>query len=73
MRIISRKMLREFWQEHPDAREPLEDWYRVVKNADWNSLADTRELYPHADLAGKCTIFNIGGNKYRLIVKFKYH
>lgn len=50
MRIISRKMLREFWQEHPDAREPLEDWYRVVKNADWNSLADTRELYPHADL-----------------------
>ena len=72
MRIISKKALRKFWQDHPVAQPPLEDWYRIVRNANWQNLAEVRELYPHADLAGNCTIFNIGGNKFRLIVKFKY-
>jgi len=72
MRIVSHKALRDFWMGHADARVPLEDWYRITKNADWQSLADTRRDFPHADLAGTCTVFNIGGNKYRLITKIKY-
>ena len=72
MRIISRKKLRAFWERHPEARQPLEDWYRITKHAAWENLADTRLDFPHADSVGTCTIFNIGGNKYRLITKIKY-
>jgi mRNA interferase HigB len=72
MRIVSRKMLRAFWQRHADARQPLEDWYRIAKNANWSNLAETRGNFPQADLAGTCTVFNIGGNKYRLITKINY-
>ncbi|MBI1762646.1 MAG: type II toxin-antitoxin system HigB family toxin [Acidobacteria bacterium] len=72
MRIVSRKMLRAFWERQPDARQPLEDWYRITKNANWSNLAETRGNFAHADLAGNCTIFNIGGNKYRLITKINF-
>ena len=72
MRIITRKKLREFWERHSEARQPLEDWYQITKHAAWGNLAETRLDFPHADLAGTCTIFNIGGNKYRLITKINY-
>ncbi|MBK6799446.1 MAG: type II toxin-antitoxin system HigB family toxin [Acidobacteria bacterium] len=72
MRIISRKALRDFWEEYPFARRSLEDWYRITKNANWESPAETRRDFPNADLVGSCTIFNIGGNKYRLITKILY-
>ncbi|MGH9840718.1 MAG: type II toxin-antitoxin system HigB family toxin [Blastocatellia bacterium] len=70
--IISRKRLKEFWERHPDAKEPLDTWYRAAKRAKWQNLAETREMFPHADPYGTCTIFNIGGNKYRLITKIYY-
>lgn len=72
MHIISRKRLREFWQLHPDAKEPLDAWYRITKRAAWQNLAETRQDFPHADAYRACTIFNIGGNKYRLITKIYY-
>ena len=72
MHIITKKPLREFWEKHPDSKEPLLIWYRMVKKADWKNLADVRNDFSHADLAGVCTIFNIGGNKYRLITKIFY-
>ncbi len=72
MRIITKKRLREFWEKHPDAEEPLQVWYRITKRANWNNLAETRSDFPHADPVGICTIFNIGGNKYRLITKIYY-
>lgn len=72
MRVISRKALVEFAAKHPDAAEPLDNWYRRTSKALWNNLAEVRRDYPHADLVGQCTIFNISGNKYRLIVKIKY-
>lgn len=72
MRIISRRKLRAFWERHPGARQPLEDWYGITKHAAWENLAETRLDFPHADPVGTCTIFNIGGNKYRLITKIKY-
>jgi mRNA interferase HigB len=68
MRVISEKMLREFWAIHPDAETPLKAWYRTAKKAKWTKFADIREAFPHADPVGVFTVFNIGGNKYRLIV-----
>ncbi len=72
MHIISRKALREFWEKHPRARAPLEDWYRVTSRATWQNLAEVRVSYPHADAVGTCTVFNIKGNDYRLIVWIAY-
>lgn len=72
MHIISKKALREFWERHADAKEPLEDWHTVAAHAKWQSIIDVRLIYPHADAAGDCTIFNIKGNNYRLVVKIKY-
>lgn len=72
MHVISFRKLREFWQQYPDAEEPLRRWYKITTKAEWQSLADTRRDFPHADLAGICTIFNIKGNAYRLISKIYY-
>ena len=72
MRIISRKALRRFWEKHPDAETPLETWFRITKHARWSSLAEVRRDFPHADLAGICTVFNIKGNSYRLIAKIYF-
>jgi mRNA interferase HigB len=72
LHIISKKRLREFWKKHPDAKEPLLAWYRVTAKARWVSLADTKLDFPHADLVGVCTVFNIKGNNYRLISVIRY-
>lgn len=76
MRVISLKPLREFWECHPDAETPLRLWYRVAVAADWRSLADVRKAFPHADgvrsSSGTLTVFNIGGNKYRLVARIRY-
>ena len=72
MRVISRKALREFGARHPDAGVPLGIWFRIARKATWKSLVDVRKTYPHADLVGPYTVFNIKGNAYRLIVKIEY-
>ena len=72
MHVISRKALRDFAERHPTARGPLDAWYRTARQATWSNLADVQATYPHADLYGACTIFNIGGNNYRLIVWINY-
>ena len=72
MRIISRKALRRFWASHPDSKGPLNAWYKLTRRAEWDSLADARKDFPHADLVGICTVFNVKGNDYRLITKIYY-
>lgn len=77
MRIISLKLLREFWSLHPDAEMPLRHWYNVASHAEWRSLRHVRASYPHADGVETdrgeiLTVFNIGGNKYRLITRIRY-
>ena len=76
-RVISIKRLREFWQRHPDAETPLRDWYRTALKTPWRHLQDVRIEYPHADpvvvASGRTvTVFNICGNKYRLVVDILY-
>ena len=77
VRVISLKPLREFWKRHPDAEEPLRLWYKTAMAATWSSLSDVRRTYPHAhgvrtSSGGTLTVFNIGGNKYRLITNIWY-
>ena len=69
MHILSRRALKAAGQKHEDLEEPLDVWYRIAKKAEWKSLADVRQTYPHADAVGKYTVFNIKGNDYRLIVE----
>lgn len=72
MHIISRKKLLDFSVEHAKAFTPLDDWYRIAKSARWQSLVEVREIFPHADIVGKFTVFNIKGNDYRLIAEINY-
>jgi len=73
MRIISRKALREFWERHPDARQPLQAWYADVKHATWKTPADIKDTYRNASIvANNRVVFNIKGNKYRLVVAVQY-
>ena len=65
--------LREFWQRHPEAEEPLRLWLRNAERAQWRTFADVRSTYAHADQVGKFTVFNIGGNKYRLIAAIHFN
>jgi mRNA interferase HigB len=72
MNTISYRRIREFAAKHPEAESSLSAWYKIAKKAKWQNLAKVKEDYPHADLVGGFTVFNISGNKYRLIAKIDY-
>ena len=73
MRIIAKRTLREFWEGHPDAEEPLLAWYREVEQADWDTPAKVKEKYRNASIVGNNrVVFNIKGNDYRLVVRINY-
>ncbi|MCO4760824.1 MAG: type II toxin-antitoxin system HigB family toxin [Myxococcales bacterium] len=71
MRIIARKTLRTFWESgHAAAEQPLKAWFAEVSKANWTSMADIKRRYRHASVIdSERVVFNIGGNKYRLIAK----
>ncbi len=73
MRIISRRALREFWEVHPPAKDPLLAWFRVMQQsrfADFNSIKAT---FGAVDYVAPYTIFDIGGNKSRIITAIHYN
>ena len=73
MRIIAISTLRHFWEIHADAEEPIKAWYQEAKSADWATPHEIKAMYRNASVLGDNRIvFNIAGNKYRLIVKFNY-
>lgn len=72
MNTLSRKKIREFVKLHPDSKTSLTAWYKIAKKARWRSLASVHQVYPHADLVGKYTVFNIRGNHYRRIAEINY-
>ncbi len=73
MHIISRKPLREFSEKHPPAKNPLDMWFAEVSHTTWANFSDVKATYGSADgVADNRVIFNIGGNKYRLVVKIAY-
>ena len=72
MHVISQRQLREFWQKHPQAEGPLRVWYKVARAAEWKKFEDVKSAYATADRVAQFTIFNIGGNKWRLIAAIHY-
>ena len=74
MQIVAKRRLREFWLEHPRAQAPLAAWYRIVAHAKWAGTADIKATFgTTVDFVGDHrVIFDIGGNKYRLIIHVAY-
>ena len=67
MYTISKKKLRDFWERHPDAQAPLASWYRLMEKGTYRNFAELRKTFPGVDKVGDLCVFNVGGNKYRLI------
>ena len=73
MKVITRRRLVDFWEEHPDAEEPLRSWYKLVTGQRFQTPHEVRETFRSVDfLGGHRTVFDIGGNKYRLMVDMRY-
>jgi mRNA interferase HigB len=73
MRIIAKRALREFWERHRDAEEPLLAWYREVEQEDWDTPAKVKEKYRSASIvANNRVVLNIKGNSYRLVVRINH-
>lgn len=74
MRIVSRRALREFWSQRgqESALRPLDAWYTTVNYVEWQNFSDVRATYPSADGVGERVVFNVGGNKYRVVAGIDY-
>lgn len=73
MRLITKRTLKDFWEKNPDAQKALEAWHAEAKSTDWRTSADIKVQYRNASiLKDSRVVFNIHGNKYRLIVKINY-
>jgi len=71
--VISRKALRDFWERYPHSQAPLIRWYKIIEQTDFVSFSDLRQTFPAADLVDDLVVFNIGGNKYRLIASVHFN
>ena len=73
MRVIAKKTLRDFWENHADCEQQLKSWYQEAEKATWQNPNEIKIDYPSASVIGDNRIvFNIKGNNYRLIVKINY-
>lgn len=72
MHIITKTRLAQFWKKHADAEFSLRLWYKLTSLAEWQNFVELREIFPSADQVSNFTVFNIGGNKYRLIAFVDY-
>lgn len=73
MHVITRKRLREFSARHKEAAEPLGAWYTIMSRTDFGTFAELRRTFGSVDKVGKFTVFDIGGNKFRLIAAMHYN
>lgn len=73
MRVVAKKALREFWEKYPDAEQPLKAWFRFASSASWETPAQIKAQFGKASLLRRSrVVFNIAGNKYRLVVFVRY-
>ena len=73
MRVIAKKILRDFWQKHEDCEQQLKSWFREAQKAEWKNPNEIKREYPSTSILNvNRVIFNIKGNNYRLIVKISY-
>jgi len=74
MQILSKKTLRDFWEKHPQAQRPLTAWYQATSSATWSTPADIKAVFGASVdfVADNRVVFDIAGNKYRLVVHVSY-
>ena len=72
MNVISKRNLFARTAKHPDATVAIQDWFDAASAAEWRNLEDVRQTYPATDMVGMLAIFNIKGNRYRLIVRMAF-
>jgi mRNA interferase HigB len=73
VRVVSKKTLVEYYEKHKETKSQLEAWYHEVKNAEWKNTQEIKEKYRSASIiGGNIVVFNIKGNKYRLVTKINY-
>ena len=72
MHIISKKKITDFIKEHPDSESSLFGWYSIVNTETLSDFNELRNWFPNADLVGRRTVFNISGNKYRMITRINF-
>jgi mRNA interferase HigB len=73
MHVISRKALQLFWENYPESKNPLSRWFKIMKRNDFASFNELRATFPSADRVGDYIVFNISGNKYRLIASIHFN
>ena len=73
MHVIAKPILVAFWTQHADAESPLGAWYHLAKTEVFADFNDLRRTFASADVVEGLTVFNIGGNKYRLIAAIHYN
>ncbi len=73
MHIITRKRLNEFAEKYPETKTALANWYNLAKRHNFLNLVELKAIFSSADQVGKLTVFNIGGNKVRLIAAIHYN
>ncbi len=73
MHVITRKRIKEFVAEHPDSRSSLENWYRIIKHTDYDSFDHLKQHFSTVDYVDGFMVFNISGNKYRLIAVIHFN
>ncbi|NJO17474.1 MAG: type II toxin-antitoxin system HigB family toxin [Thioploca sp.] len=72
MRVISKKPIREFWQCHPESKSALEEWFYKVSQLSINNFLELRNNFNTADYVDGYTVFDVGGNKYRIAAVVHY-
>ena len=73
LKVVAKKILREFWEKHEDCEQQLKAWFREAEKAEWENPNQLKEEYPSASILNQNrVVFNIKGNKYRLIVKISF-
>jgi mRNA interferase HigB len=70
--VISYKTIREYKGKHPDSAASLDNWYRVTAAARWENVSELKQVFGTADFVAPFVVFNIGGNKYRLIAEINF-
>jgi len=73
MHVISRKMLRQFWNQYPDSQNSLARWFKTMEINNFNNFSELRATFPTADSVRNLIVFNISGNKYRLIASVHFN
>ncbi len=73
MHVISKRALREFWEVHPLAKESLAAWHRLMERGDYADFNAVRRTFAAADYVAPCTVFDVGGNKYRIVAVIHYN